>query len=46
MKPRECRASVTALRAVTPEIIEVDLAVSEPADRAQRAHQPAASPAW
>jgi ferredoxin-NADP reductase len=32
MKPRECRASVTALRAVTPEIIEVDLAVSEPAD--------------
>ena len=32
MKPRECRASVTALRAVTPQIIEVDLAVSEPAD--------------
>ena len=32
MKPREGRASVTARRAVTPEIIEVDLAVSEPAD--------------
>lgn len=32
MKPRECRASVTAVRAVTPEVIEVDLAVVEPAD--------------
>jgi ferredoxin-NADP reductase len=32
MKPRECRANVTALRAVTPEIIEIDLAVIEPAD--------------
>ena len=32
MKPRECRASVTALRALTPEIIEVDLEVIEPAD--------------
>ena len=31
MRPRECRASVTAVRAVTPEVIEVDLAVVEPA---------------
>lgn len=32
MKPRECRAEVTAVRAVTPEIIEVDLRVLEPAE--------------
>jgi len=32
MKPRECRASVTAVRAVTPAVIEVDLAVVAPAD--------------
>ena len=32
MKPRECRAEVAAVRAVTPEIIEVDVRVIEPAD--------------
>jgi ferredoxin-NADP reductase len=32
MKPRECRSEVTAVRALTPEIIEVDLEIIEPAD--------------
>jgi ferredoxin-NADP reductase len=32
MKPRECRSEVTAVRALTPEIIEVDLKITEPAD--------------
>ena len=32
MKPRECRSEVTAVRALTPEIIEVDLQIIEPAD--------------
>jgi ferredoxin-NADP reductase len=32
MKPRECRSEVTAVRALTPEIIEVDLKIIEPAD--------------
>jgi hypothetical protein len=32
IKPRECRAEVTAVRAVTPEIMEVDVRVLEPAD--------------
>lgn len=32
MKVRECRAEVTAVRAVTPAVIEVDLEVREPAD--------------
>ena len=32
MKPRECKSEVTAVRAVTPEIMEVDLRVLEPAE--------------
>jgi ferredoxin-NADP reductase len=32
MKPRECKAEVIAVRAVTPEIMEADLRVLEPAD--------------
>ena len=32
MKPRECRSEVTAVRSLTPEIIEVDLKVLEPTD--------------
>lgn len=32
MKPRECRSEVTAVRALTPEIIEVDLKIIEPVD--------------
>lgn len=32
LKPRECRAEVTAVRAITPAIVEVDLRVIEPAD--------------
>lgn len=39
MKARECRAKVSALRALTPEIIEVDLDVIEPADFAFEAGQ-------
>jgi len=39
MKVRECRAKVSALRALTPEIIEVDLDVIEPADFAFEAGQ-------
>ncbi|HYB69872.1 MAG TPA: FAD-binding oxidoreductase [Candidatus Bathyarchaeia archaeon] len=31
-KPRECRARVSAVRTLTPEILEVDLEVVEPAD--------------
>lgn len=31
-KPRECRAEVTATRWLTPDVIEVDLRVVEPAD--------------
>ena len=31
-KPRECRAEVTAIRRLTPQVIEVDLHVLEPAD--------------
>ena len=31
MKPRECRARVTAVRALTSEILEVDLAMEDPA---------------
>ena len=32
MKARECRSEVTAVRALTPEIIEVDLKILEPTD--------------
>jgi len=32
IKPRECRSEVTAVRTVTPEIVEIDLRVVEPAD--------------
>jgi ferredoxin-NADP reductase len=32
LKPRECRGEVTAVRAITPAIVEVDLKVIEPAD--------------
>jgi ferredoxin-NADP reductase len=32
MKPRECRSEVTAVRALTSEIIEVDLKILEPPD--------------
>jgi ferredoxin-NADP reductase len=32
MKPRECRSEVAAVRALTPEIIEVDLRIIEPTD--------------
>lgn len=39
MKARQCRASVSALRALTPEIVEVDLDVTEPTDFAFEAGQ-------
>ena len=32
IRPRECRAEVTAVRAITPAIVEVDLKVIAPAD--------------
>ncbi|HSE03946.1 MAG TPA: FAD-binding oxidoreductase [Methylomirabilota bacterium] len=32
MKPREGRATVSALRALTPDVLEIDLAIVEPAD--------------
>jgi len=32
LKPRDCRATVAAVRWLTPEVVEVDLSVTEPAD--------------